>query len=433
MTVLRHGYVLTMDEKLTEYKDGAVVFDASGILFVGDDSMLPEVYRALPFDDMTGNLVLPAFINTHCHLAMTPFRSLADDYPDRLHRFLMPLENKAMTRELAVAATKLAIAEMLLSGTGSALDMYYFESSVAQAAQEMGLRLWAGETILDAPHPDAKDFSESFDEMEKLLGKRSDLITPVIAPHAPYSLSYQHLKECLEYAKQHDIPWSMHLSEMPFEFAQCKEKYGMTPVEKMESEGLLSNRLIAAHLLLLGERDIEILKSHDVKVAHCPGSNSKAAKGVAPVPEMVKRGIHAGFGTDGAASGNTLDIFTQMKLYAVLQKNRLHDRAAVPARDIVPLATREGGYVLGAKVGQLKEGFKADIQVISLKAPNMIPCYDPYSVLVYSAQSHNVANVYVQGKCLVKNGQLTCVDYNTLVSDFQSASAHFEAIARSLL
>ncbi len=433
MTVLRHGWIVTMDDCLTEFRDGYIVMDGGRILSVGNDSEIPPMYSGLPYENLGGNLVFPSLINTHTHLGMVSFRSLADDYPDRLHRFLMPLENRAMTRELARASTKLAIAEMLLSGISSALDMYYFESDVAKAAREMDFRLWAGETMLDASHPDSEDFKGGFAELENLLELKDELITPVVAPHAPYSLSIEHLHDCFEYANKNGLMWTMHLSEMPFEFSSFGDRYGMTPIEKLDSENLLSDELIAAHLLLLGKNDIDILSRRGVRVSHCPGSNSKAAKGVSAVPEMLAEGCLCSLGTDGPSSGNTLDMFTQMKLYADLQKNRLHDRSSVPAREIVPLVTSMAGRVLNSKIGVLKAGYRADVLVLSRERPNMIPCYDPYSVLVYSAQSQNVKDVYVEGKQLVKNGRLIAVDYSALVEEFERASFDFESMARSLL
>ena len=433
MRALRHGWIVTMDESLSEFRDGYIVIDKGRIVALGDERNIPSEYSNLPSEDLGGDLLFPSFINTHAHLGMVSFRSLADDCKDRLHRFLMPLENRAMTRELAVASTKIAISEMLLSGTTSVLDMYYFESDVALAAREMGIRIWAGETMLDASHPDSADFSGGFREMDRLMELKDEFITPVIAPHAPYSLSLEHLHSCLEYARRHGIMWSMHLSEMPFEFSSFCEKYGKTPIETLESEGLLSDELVAAHLLLLGENDIGILSKNGVRVSHCPGSNGKAAKGVCALPELLEAGCLGSLGTDWPASGNTLDMFTQLKLYAVLQKNRLHDRSSVPARTIVPLATSMAGRVLNAEIGILKPGYRADMMVLSLDSPNMLPCYDPYSVLVYSAQSQNVKDVYVDGRCLVRGGTLVDVDYSALVEEFDLASRDFERMARELL
>ncbi len=434
MTVLRHGWILTMDDQEHSYRDGYLVFDENGIIDVGDEKTIPQTYQAMG-EDLHGALVFPAFSNLHTHLSMVPFRSLADDCPNRLHRFLMPLEQKAMTKDLAVVSAKLAMAELLLSGTTSAVDMYYFESDVAQAAMDMGFRLWAGETVLDAHRPDGEGLDSAFAEIQKTkdITASCTLVTPLVAPHAPYSLSLESLKACYRYAQEHGTLWTMHLEEMPFEMEQFRNTYQMTPVGVMEKEGLLDDRLIAAHLLLPTESDIEILASRHVSVAHCPGSNAKAAKGVAPIPEMLSAGCMVGLGTDGPSSGNTLDMFTQMKLYAVLQKNRLHDRSAVPAQAIVPLATRNAGIILKAPIGQLIQGYQADITILSFDRPNMVPCHDPYSVLAYSAGVQNVKDVYVAGRKKVANGNLVSVSYDDLVSQFTEQSARFNREAEKLL
>ncbi len=433
MKILRHAHIVTMDDDNHEFQDGYIAFDETGIKKLGEERDIPENLKPLEHENLHGALVLPAFCNTHTHLGMIPFRSLADDMPDRLRRFLMPLENKAMTRELAVASAKMAIAEMLLSGTASAVDMYFFEADIAKASQEMGFRLWAGETFLDAPHCDAKDFSGGFEVLESIMKLSSNLIIPVAAPHAPYSVSLANLHSCADFAKANNLMWTMHLSEMPYEIELFKNSCGLSPVQKLHQEKLLSENLIAVHLLLVNDHDIRLLSDNGVGISHCPGSNSKAGKGVAPVTEMIEAGCTVTIGTDGPASGNTLDMFTQMKLYAILQKNRLHDRSAVPARDILPLVTRNAGLILKSNIGQLIAGFKADIQVLSFDRPNMTPCYDAFSSIVYSAQPQNVKDVYVNGRQLVKDSNLCAIDYGAIREEFNEASADFERQARSLL
>ena len=219
---------------------------------------------------------------------MISFRSLADDVPDRLHRFLMPLENNAMTESLAVASAKIAIVEMIRGGITSAVDMYYHEAAIAKTASHMGFRLWAGETVLDAPHPGAASFDESLARCDELCSMNDPLVTPLIAPHAPYSLSERNLERSFSYAESHGIMWTMHLQELPMEMSLFKERHSMSPIAWMDDEGLLSSNLIAAHLLLASDDDIMRLAENDVRVVNCPGSNAKAAKGVARIPEMAE-------------------------------------------------------------------------------------------------------------------------------------------------
>ena len=227
MTVLRHGHILTLDDKENEYEDGFIIFNEDGIIDVGPDEAFPQ--DVATWEDAKGKFILPGFANTHTHLGMVPFRSLGDDCPDRLFRFLFPLENNAMSQDIASASAKIAIAEMLLSGITTAVDMYYYEAAIAQVAEEMNFRLFAGETLLDNKHPGAKNFEESLERTYECIEKCKSLklVKPIIAPHAPYSLSPENLIKCYETARANNLMWTMHLEEMPREMELFK---AMTPV-----------------------------------------------------------------------------------------------------------------------------------------------------------------------------------------------------------
>ncbi len=429
MEVLRHGAIMAPDRIIV---DGYIAFDKT-ILSIGEDRDIPAEYASLPYEDMKGYLIMPGMCNTHTHLGMISFRSLGDDIPDRLHRFLMPLENMAMTEELTAASASIAIAEMIRAGITSAVDMYYYEDAIAAEAQRIGFRLWAGETILDAPHPGAEDFAGSIERTCRCIEKcsESELTEAIIAPHAPYSLSFDHLLECRELARKKKLLWTMHLEEMTFEMEAFRRKYSTTPIKLLEKEGALDDSLIAVHLLLVDDEDKEILKERSVSIAHCPGSNAKAAKGVAPITDLIGS-VPVTLGTDGPASGNTLDIFTQMKCFAYLHKNRTRDRSAFPASSIVPLATREAGKALHADIGELREGHKADIIAISLEEPETIPCCDPYSVIVYSASPECVKHVWINGRKLLSDRVFTNLDLNEEKRRFREASKDFFRKAEEL-
>lgn len=429
MTVLEHGYVLTMDEKLSAYPDGYVVFDEKGIAYVGDT--LPSEYQSLSRTDCKGTLVIPGFCNTHTHMSMVPFRSLGDDRRDRLHSFLMPLEDEVMGRELAVVSAKMAMAEMLLGGTTSAVDMYYFEEDIAKASQELGFRLWAGETLLDKEHCDAAGFEEGLDLTDRLLSacKGLSLVTPIVAPHAPYSLSVQHLRMASSYARSKGLMWTMHLSEMPFEVEAIRKEHGCTPVEWMEQNGLLDSSLLAVHLITLSEHDKDLLAHYQVPMSHCPVSNLKAGKGTSPVLDLIDRGVVCTLGTDGPSSGNTLDMFPSLRTAELAQKTIKHDRGLMPAVNAVMMATRNAGKALQAPIGMLKQGYQADISVLSLDSPAMHPFYDPYSVLCYSASRADVQDVYVAGVQRVADRRLVGLDLGELYKEFAFVSKDFKAEA----
>jgi cytosine/adenosine deaminase-related metal-dependent hydrolase len=219
---------------------------------------------------------------------------------------------------------------------------------------------------------------------------------------------------------------------MAFEVDALRKEQGKTPVGWLSSNGLLDDSLLAAHLLLLTEEDVELLSSSGVSAAHCPGSNAKAAKGVAPVLKMMDKGINVTLATDGPASGNTLELYTTLRLCAILQKNLSHDRSVAPAKRIVPLATRNAGIALKKKIGVLRKGWESDVLVLSRRRPNMIPSYDPYSVLVYSAGVQNVKDLYIAGVRKVHDGMLADINLDELEAEFSSVSAPFHGEALKL-
>lgn len=425
MQVLAGGWVLTMDEGWHAYPHGYVVFDERGIRHVGDT--LPASYAAVPRTDCTGTLVLPGFCNTHTHLSMVPFRTLGDDCRNRLRTFLMPLEDAAMTEDLAVVSAKVAMAELLLSGTTSAVDMYYFEWAVARAAAAMGFRLWAGETLLGRRDCDAGSFEEGLDRVRRTIDAcgESPLLTPVVAPHAPYSLSLDQLCRARAFAKERGLRWTMHLSEMPFEIEEIRKAHGCTPVAWMDRAGLLDADLLAVHLITLTPEDEDLIAARGVPMSHCPGSNLKAGKGTCPVLDLMEKGVTCTLGTDGPSSGNTLDSFMQMRLAAIVQKTMRRDRGVMAARDVLAMATRNAGKALGAPIGMLKPGMQADVTVLSLDRPNLRPCYDPYAAVVYGAQTSDVRDVYVAGVRRVAGGRLVDVDLAALYGSLRDASVPF--------
>lgn len=432
--LLRHGCIVTMDDKLTVFEDGALVSQDDTLVYVGLDRDIPACHLSDRDEeqDISDTLILPAFINCHTHMGMVSFRTLGDDVADRLRRFLIPLENEFMNAELAIASSRLAMAEMQLAGIGSALDMYFFEASIAQAARDMGFRLWAGETILADPHCDAPDAAGGIAICQDLLARyRNDpLITPVIAPHAPYSNSLQDLKAVQAFAKDNGILWTMHVSEMDFELKMFQESHCTTPIGYLSRHGLLDSSLLAVHCIHSTDEDMQLLVRSGSSVVHCPGANIKAAKGLARAPDMRKLGIPVSLGTDGPASGNTLDMFTQMKLYAILHKNAANDRTAIPARTVIPLCTSQAAGVLHAehRIGSLEVGKKADVLVLGLDAPNMVPACDPYSLIIYSCGVQNVRHLMINGDWVVRDHRLTKVDIKELRRSFLSlAQPFFEA------
>ena len=439
-TLIKNVHVLTMDEHFSEWKHGYVLIDGEAIIALGDEATLDQAISVDQVIDGKRGILMPGMINTHTHAGMIPFRSLGDDVPDRLRRFLFPLE-QFMTKELVRHSTDYAIAEMLLSGVTSFCDMYYFEDEVAQSVEEMGVRALVGETIIDMPTCDSPTAEDALAYAEQLIQKwrNHPLITPVIAPHATNTNTPEVFKKILALGKKYQVPITMHVSEMTYEMTEFEEKYQQTPIGFLASLGYFEHDLIMAHCILATSDDIELLaaaKEH-VRVAHCIGANTKSAKGVAPIKEMLAKDVTVGLGTDGPSSGNTLDLFTQMRMFANFQKTANQDRSLFPAKEIVALATKGGAKTLGLErqVGSLAVGKKADVVLVETDSANMFPIFDAYSALVYSANASNVHSVWVNGQQLVKNKQLVKQDLQQLRSRLYQSMGTFveEAKKRAAL
>lgn len=410
-TVIEHAQVLCMDKDLHVYPDGYVVFKDDKIEAVGDGLAPIQADRRI---HAGGGILMPGMINVHSHIPMIPFRSMGDDCPDRLRKFLFPLELQAMTPQLVYQASRYAVCELLLSGVTTVLDMYYFEEQVARACDEMGIRAWVGETIINMETCDSKEPYGGLAICEELVRtwKGHDRIHPMVAPHATNTNSPEMLKAAYDLACRLDVPYTLHVSEMDYEMELFRNEYNRTPIAFLYDLGVLGSRTIAAHCIHATDRDIDLFAETDTRVAHCVGANTKGGKGVCPVYDMENKGVKVGVGTDGPSSGNTLDLFTQFKMIASAQKTRYHSRGIFPADQIVRMGTMGGAQVLGAEkeIGSIEPGKKADLVLLETESVNMFPAYNPYSVIVYSARPQNVDRVWVDGVCLVENGRLTGID-----------------------
>ena len=432
----RNAWILTMDNRMTEYSNGYLIFDNDIIQEIG--SMTNYIVdKADNWIDAKGGILLPGFINAHTHCGMIPFRSLGDDCPDRLRRFLFPLEKEVVDETLIELSTAYAIAEMQLAGITTMCDMYYFENVVADVAKNMNMRAFVGETIINQPTPDSTNTKESMAYTVDLIDKwqHDKLIHPIIAPHAPNTNTEQCLRNILELSKLYQVPITLHVSEMSYEMEYFREKYNQTPIEFLELIGFFEVPVVLAHCIMLTKNDIKILEKYpNVSVVHCIGANTKSAKGVAPIRSLLEHGVTVALGTDGPSSGNTLDIFTQMRMMANFQKTYLKDRAAFPAKEIVRLATFGGARALGLEheIGSLKVGKKADLTLVETQSVNMFPIYDAYAALVYSANATNVRDVWIDGVSVVKDKKLTKFSVETLQSELKKHMKIFKLRATEL-
>jgi cytosine/adenosine deaminase-related metal-dependent hydrolase len=411
--IVTHAYVVTMNASKQIYLDGAVVIKDGHIAAVGP-SAIAKGYVAPQTIDVAGDIVMPGMINTHTHASMTVFRGLGDDVPDRLQRFIFPLEHKLVDREIVYWGALYGMVEMIEGGVTTIADMYYFEDEVARAARNIGMRGMLGETVLNAPAPDAKEPYGGFDYARKFIQQFAGdpLVTPAFAPHAPYTVDAEHLRTIQKEADTLDAPILIHVAEMPSEVTDIKKQFNKTPIEYLDSIGLLTRRLLAAHCIFASDSDIQLLKARDVGVAHNMVSNIKSAKGVAPAWTMFQQGVRVGLGTDGPMSGNTLDIVGQLGYVAKVQKLANHDRNIMPAVDVVEMATVGGARALHMenRIGSLETGKLADLIVLDRNSTTWTPFYDVYSTLVYAASAHDVRTTIVHGRVIMEDRQIKTVD-----------------------
>ena len=299
---------------------------------------------------------------------------------------------------------------MIEGGTTTFADMYYFEDRVAEAAVKAGVRGILGESVLNFPAPDSKEPYGGFKYTEKLINLYSNhpLITPALAPHAPYSLNFKNLKKTALLAEEWDIPILSHLAEMPFEMKQIEKEFGMSPVELYSKTGLLSPRMTAAHCIYVDDNDIDLLKTSGTGIAHNVAANLKGGKDVSPALKMFDMDIPIGLGTDGPMSGNTMDLINLLGYTAKIHKMDNKDRTVMPPAKVIEMATIGGARALHIedKTGSLETGKKADIIIVSTESTTMFPIYDYYSALVYCASPRDVDTVIINGKIIMKERNL---------------------------
>lgn len=421
--MITDGTVLTMNPESTVFEHGTVVVSDGKIVAVGGPELTAK-YQAKKVLDVKGDIVMPGLINTHTHGSMTVFRSLGDDVPDRLHRYIFPLENKLVSRDMVRTGANLANIEMIKGGVTTYADMYYFEDEVAKTVDKAGLRAVLGETIINFPVADAQTPEEGIAYAVRFINeyKGHPRITPAFAPHAPYTNTTENLQKIAALSEELNVPVMIHLAETDREKEEiAKRTGGKSPVQYMADIGVLNNRLLAAHVIMADENDLNLLKKYDVGVAHNISANTKSAKGVAPVTQMLEKGIRTGLGTDGPMSSNTLTTMNELNLVGKIHKLETKNRAAMPPLTVVEMATMGSARALHMddKIGSLETGKLADIIVVDTKAPNMVPVYSPYAALVYGANGANVRHTIVDGVILMEDRQLLTVNENEIIQDAQ--------------
>lgn len=419
------SYLYLQNKDKTIIKNGAVAIQQDTIVETGIAADLAPKYPGAELLATEHGLIMPGLVNTHTHAAMACFRGLADDLPiiQWLQEYIFPVEAK-LTGDMVYQATLLSLVEMIKSGTTSFCDMYLFAKDVARAAQESGMRAWVGEVLYDFPSPNYGELASGFQYVEELFTLYADnpLISITIDPHAVYTCSPDLLKNLKNMAEKHNTLYIIHLSENKDEVQGVKERYGASPVMHLENLGLLDNRVVADHCVMLTDAEIKLLAKREVKIVHCPESNMKLASGIAPVPQMLAAGISVGLGTDSSASKNDVDMFGEMNSAAKLHKVNALDPTVMPAETVLEMASMGGARVLGAenKIGSLEPGKKADLIVLDMNQPHLTPLYTIPSHMVYAARGADVVHSVINGNIVMQNRELKTLDEKAILADMMS-------------
>ena len=433
--IVAGGTIVTMDGTRRVIEDGAVAVSGGRVVAVGPRAEVERRFAARETIDAAGRVVMPGLINGHTHVPMSLFRGIADDLDlnEWLTKFIFPAEAKNVTEEFVRAGTRLGLAEMIRGGTTTYCDMYYFEDAIAEETARAGVRAVLGETVIDFPVPDNKTWAEAMAYSARYVAKwrGHKLITAAVAPHAPYTVSEEHLREVREFSRKTGAPVVIHVAETRKEVEDVTRDHGASPVNYLARINFLTPRVIAAHVVHATAAEIGLLKGAGVGVVHNPQSNMKLASGVAPVPAYLRSDVALGLGTDGAASNNDLSMWEAMDYAAKLHKLTTNDPKVVSAIEALEMATIRGARALHleTETGSLEVGKRADLIVVDFDAPHQTPAYNVYSHLVYATKASDVRHVVVEGRVLLRDRRLLTLDEEAIKRE---ARAWGERVRRSL-
>ncbi len=428
--LLVNALVLTMDDEMRQFANGAVAVRGDSITAVGEEADLRANYTAAQVIDCGGKVLMPGLVNAHTHVPMTLMRGLADDLrlDVWLQGYIWPVEREFVSPDFVRLGTKLACAEMIRSGVTSFADMYFFEEHVAAATAEVGMRAVCSQTVLKFPSPDAVSFEDSLAAARQFIQgwKGHALIVPSVAPHAPYTCTPEILRATAALAAEFDVPLHTHLAETALEVENMRRENGMPVIPYVKKQGLFDAKVLAAHCVHIDEGEMRTLLHAGAGVAHNPSSNLKLASGFAQVQKMLDLGLHVGIGTDGPASNNDLDMFEEVRLAAFVAKAVSNDPTAVPAAQALAMATRLGAQALhiGPLAGSLEPGKRADLILVDLSPLHNSPRFrrdadNPYAQIVYAAKAADVTDVMVNGRWLMVNRELLTLNEAELTAAAQ--------------
>jgi 5-methylthioadenosine/S-adenosylhomocysteine deaminase len=419
--ILTGRYLLPSSTQVSLLENAGIAIAGDTIAAIGQANDLVRLYPDVKHLHEPHGLIMPGLINTHTHAAMTCFRGLADDLPlmTWLQDHIFPIEAK-LTGDMVYHATLLSLAEMIKSGTTSFCDMYLFSGDVARATEKAGMRGWIGEVLYDFPSPSYGELENGFTYVKEMFAqyRHHPLITITSDPHSVYTCSPDLLRRIGEMAEKQGSMYVIHLSENLAEVNTCRERYGCSPVNHLKNLGLLNERTLADHCVVLNDEEIDLLAENRVKVAHCVESNMKLASGTAPVVKMLARGLTLSIGTDGSASNNDVDMFSEMNSVAKMHKVACMDPTVMNAETTLHAATMGGAKALLAedKIGSIAVSKKADVIVLDLHQPHLTPMYNVPSHLVYAARGADVIHSFINGRQVMHNRRLLTIDEDDILA-----------------
>ncbi len=406
-------------------EDHAIAIEDDRIIGLAPQQQLLDQYPAASHTHLQDHILAPGLINAHGHTAMSLLRGLADDYPlmEWLEQHIWPAEDNCVSYEFVNDGAIHGIAEMLLAGTTTFTDMYFFPDATAAAAEKLGMRAQINFPILEMPSAWGQNAEEYFEKGLAVSDeyRHSPLINTAFGPHAPYTVSDESFSRIAMLAEEIDCNIHVHLHETAQEVSASIEQHGMQPIERLNQLGVLSSRTQTVHMTQLDDTAIQVLLDSGASVVHCPTSNLKLASGYCPTAKLLDLGVRVGLGTDGAASNNTLSLFDTLRCAALMTKQQTGSADQLNAVQAFRMATLGGAEVLGIddQTGSIKVGKQADIIAIDTRSPAMQPVYSPLSQLVYTEAASAVSHVWIAGKTKVANRQLVDIDLDALIAKAQ--------------
>ncbi len=421
-TLIHARWVVPVEPDCTAREEHTLAIDQGNILELLPSKDAAAKYQASQRVELNDHVLMPGLVNSHTHAAMTLFRGFADDLPlmNWLQDHIWPAEKRWVDQDFVLAGTRLAIAEMIRSGTTCFNDMYYFPDVVAQACQDAGMRACVGLIVLDFPTAWAQDASDYLRKATQVHDdwRDSELISTAFAPHAPYTVSDAPLGKIKVLADELDLPVHIHVHETAQEIEDSMRLYNMRPLERLSRLGLLNDRLVAVHATQLMPAEITSLAANGASVVHCPESNLKLASGMCSVAALCSASVNVALGTDSAASNNDLDMLGEAKTAALLAKGVSRDPTALPVNEVITMATLNGARALRLdhRIGSLLPGKSADIIAVDLGDCGTQPTYDPLPQLVYSAARNQVTDVWINGNQVLRDRACTSLDLDTILT-----------------